>query len=449
MDCSVAISPERQLLGKALVLGQTLGPAARHTLGVPALADNVWAVSIDVRLVNDAEHAAWLDQLGLAFFQHHKPGASEYYRSTSETGRTRGAFDGDAVVGTLRSFGTELTVPGPRGVRASALTAVSVAPTHRRQGLLREMILGDLQDSKARGEVVSVLLASEYPIYGRFGYGPATEYASYEVATTDLRFLAPSEGTFELVDLASMRKYAPPIFEQFRKAQHGSIERDDAWWDRATRQVEVPGAEPRKGFQAVYRGSSGELEGYVFYEGKIEWSQLPAKGTLTIEEMVATTPAAYQAIWEFCFNVDLATTTVASNRSLDEALPFLLEDARKVRLTARTDLLWVRVLDACATLAGRRYFDDGRLVLEVSDDLSFASGRVELVADGDNSACRATTKTPHLTVPVQALGSAYLGGVSWTKLADAGLADEHVPGALALADRMFVAPRAPWCTTFF
>lgn len=410
---------------------------------------SVSAVGIDVRLVKSSEHAAWIDQLGLAFFTHHPAGASDYYQSISEPKRSRGAFDGESVVGTLRSFGTDLTVPGPAMARASALTAVSVAPTHRRRGVLRSMITGDLQDSRDRGEAVSVLIASEYPIYGRFGYGPATEQATYEISTTDLHFQRPCEGSVALVDLATLRKLAVPIFERFRQVQPGSIERSDAWWDRVTRQVEVPGAEPRKGFQAVYRSSSGDLEGFVLYEGKLDWETLPVKGTLTVEELVATTPSAYQALWEFCFGVDLTTTTVAPTRSTDELLPLLVDDARKVRLTARSDLLWVRLLDACAALAARRYFDRGKLILEVRDDLSFAQGRFELESDAEGSTCRKTTETPHLTVPVQALGAAYLGGVSWTRLADAGQVDEHFPGAVAQVDRMFKAPRAPWCTTYF
>jgi predicted acetyltransferase len=427
---------------RSRVRAKTTRRAAGPTASVPR-------VTTDVRLIEDDEWGPWLDQLSLAFFQQAKPGAAEYARSTSEPGRARGAFDGASVVGTLRSFGTELTVPGPVGLSASALTAVSVAPTHRRHGVLRRMITGDLEDSKARGEAVSVLLASEFPIYGRFGYGPATEFATYDVSTTDLHFTAPSEGTFELVDLATLRKLAPVIFERFRTAQPGSIGRDDAWWDRAARQVEVPGLEPRKGFQAVYRSPAGELDGYVLYEGKMDWSHLPAKGTLTIEEMVATTPAAYQALWEFCFNVDLATTTVANCRSSDEALFLLVDDARKIQQTSRTDFLWVRVLDTAAALRGRRYLDDGRLVVEVHDDLSLAAGRFELVVDGGIATCTASNDSPHLSLPVQSLGAAYLGGVALTKLAAAGRAEEHAPGALALADRMFVTPRAPWCTTFF
>ena len=406
-------------------------------------------MTIEVRLVDDAEHKAWLEQLWRAFFNHAADGMSDYYLSCSEPGRTRGAFDGATVVGTLRSFGTDLTVPGPSTVRASALTAVSVASSHRRQGVLTEMITGDLRDSKARGEPVSILLASEYPIYGRFGYGVATEEVRYEIATTGLGLLSPTEGTTELVDLAGLRRHAPPVYERFRAEQPGAISRTDAWWDRTTRQVQVPGDEPRKGFQAIYRAASGDVEGYVAYEGKIEWATAPPGGTLTVEEMVATTPAAYAALWAYCFGIDLATKTVAGHRAVDEVLPLLVNDARKLSVTDRSDFLWVRILDTCAALSARRYVTEGHLILEVLDELSLASGRVALEATAAGVTCTTTQARAELTVPVQALGAAYLGGVSWSRLASAGLLDEHEHGAVARADRMFVTPRAPWCTTNF
>ena len=60
----------------------------------------------------------------------------------------------------------------------AALTNVTVAPTHRRRGLLRRMITNDLRSAADRGEPVGIPIASEYPIYGRFGYGAAAEGAS-------------------------------------------------------------------------------------------------------------------------------------------------------------------------------------------------------------------------------------------------------------------------------
>ena len=406
-------------------------------------------MSTVVRFVDESEHSAWMDQLALGFFQHQPDGSSAYVLATAEPGRSRGAFDGDTVVGTLRSFGTELTTPGSSSVTASALTAVTVAPTHRRRGLLTEMITGDLRDSAERGEVVSVLLASEYPIYGRFGYGMATEHAKYEISTDGLRFLEPSEGTVELVDLPTLRQLAPPVFERFRASQPGSIGRDAAWWDRVLRQAEVPGVEPRKGFQSVYRSPGGDVEGYVLYGGKLELGEFPPKGTLTVEELVATSPRAYQALWEFCINVDLQTTTIAANRSVDEVLPLLVDDARKVKLVARNDFLWVRILDTRAALAGRRYRSEGRIVLQVLDGCLDSGGTYALEGSPMGATCEATSEPADLTVPIAALGATYLGGVAWTRLMAAGLVEEHRAGAVALADLMFMTSRAPLCTTYF
>jgi predicted acetyltransferase len=253
----------------------------------------------------------------------------------------------------------------------------------------------------------------------------------------------------ELVDLATLRALAPPVFERFRADQPGSIGRDAEWWDRVLRQVEAPGVKPREGFQAVYRSPRGEVEGFVLYAGKFELGEFPPKGTLTVEELVATTPGAYQALWEFCINVDLQTTTIAANRAVDEVLPLLVDDARKVRLVARNDFLWVRVLRTAEALAGRRYRGEGRIVIEVVDEMLGAGGTYALEGSPTGASCTVTKDRPDLTTPVALLGGTYLGGVAWSRLLAAGLVQEHRVGAVALADLMFMTPRAPLCTTYF
>jgi predicted acetyltransferase len=403
----------------------------------------------DVRPIAAEEMSAWIAQLGVGFMRHDPEGMSEYLLAQVDLDRTRGAFDGGAVVGTLRSFGTQLTVPGPSTVSASALTNVTVAPTHRRSGLLTAMMTEDLHESAERGEAMSILIASEYPIYGRFGYGAAVDAARYELTHELVRFVNPSRGTVELVDLSTLRKEAPQVYERFRAAQPGSIIRKDAWWDRLTRQVDVPGSEPRKGFQAIYRSPSGEIDGYLLYEGKLDFEDMRKSGTLTVEELTAVTPDAYQALWAFSCSVDLLTVTVAANRPVDELLPLLLEDGRAVRQLGRHDFLWVRILDVNTALGGHDYAADGGLVFEVVDDLGLASGRFALESGPDGASCTTTTAEPHLSVPIATLGAAYLGGTSWTRLHEAARVVEHQAGAIARADRMFLTARAPWCTTWF
>jgi GNAT superfamily N-acetyltransferase len=97
--------------------------------------------------------------------------------------RTWAVRDRGRIVGTLATEPRTLTVPagvsGSRDVPIDALTGVSVAATHRRRGLLTQMISASLADARDRGDALSALIAAEWPIYGRFGYGPAARSAEY------------------------------------------------------------------------------------------------------------------------------------------------------------------------------------------------------------------------------------------------------------------------------
>lgn len=403
-----------------------------------------------VRLVEEADVRSWVECTGVGFLFPMHEDFPEYYRGDLDLSRTWGSFDRDRVVGTLRSIGTEFTVPGPGTVPVAALTSVTVAPTHRRRGLLTQMISADLRASAERQEPLGILIASEYPIYGRFGYGAAIYSARYSLDLTGIRFRSPAPGTVELVDRATLRKEGPDIYERFRVAQPGSIERPPRWWDRTLHQVEVPGEEPPKGYQALYRAPDGRPEGYVRYRGEQKTEDMRPAGELTVDELLATTPAAYQRLWQFCCDVDLVTSATAADRPVDEVLPWLVSDGRAVRQAGRFDFVWVRVLDVAAALSGRRYAVEGSLVLEIVDDaLGFTGGRYRLEGGPDGATCARTDQRADVSLPVDALGSVYAGGVPWATLAAAGRVDAHSPAALERAGVMFRTAAAPWCNTWF
>jgi predicted acetyltransferase len=385
----------------------------------------------------------------LGFHFHVPDEFPEFFLTQIELERTWAAYDGEQVVGTLRSFATPFTVPGPTEVTAAALTNVTVAPTHRRQGLLTEMITSDLVASKEMGEPVGILIASEWPIYGHFGYGPAIQASRYQVDTAALQWVRPSEGTVELVDRETMRKDAQALYETSRRLQPGAIGRDDRWWDRALRQVDVPGEDPPKERNALYRSVGGELEGYVRYETKTDWEGMRPKGKLELKEMVSVTPSAYQRLWDYCASVDLLVTIEAQDRPVDDPLALLLVDGRHVKETMRYDFVWLRVLDVVAALEGRRYQADGRVVLEVLDELGLSGGRFALEVGPDGASCAATDESADLTMPIATLGSAYMGGESFARLSAGGWLEENRPGGIGRADTMFHSARAPWCNTWF
>ncbi len=105
--------------------------------------------------------------------------------------RTVAAFVDDEIVATGRNYTLELTLPGGALVPAGGVSWISTRPTHRRRGLLRRVMTRLVEESAERGEVVSMLTASEGGIYPRFGYGVATRMLRVYVPKESVEFLAP------------------------------------------------------------------------------------------------------------------------------------------------------------------------------------------------------------------------------------------------------------------
>jgi predicted acetyltransferase len=360
--------------------------------------------------------------------------------------RSWGAFDGGQAVGTLRSLPFELTVPGGRTVPADGVTGVSVAATHRRRGLLTGMMAADLDQAVARGDTVSILLASEWPIYGRYGFGPATDAFRWEI---DRRAAAcpPPAGRLDAVTGREARALAPAVWDRARLRTAGGLSRPEPRWDRDFGLVHAEGGTPDwSGRAVVHRDAAGEPDGYLLWH-----SGWPDTGpvVLTVDELVAADDAAWADLWRFALAVDLVDTVRAARRPVDEPLPWLLGDGRAARVVGRDDELWVRLLDVPAALGARSYTTSGRVVLEVRDEAGHAAGRFLLDATPEGATCTATGAGADLTLPVTALGSAYLGGHRLGALAAAGLVDEHTAGALAVADRLLATDRAPFANLHF
>jgi len=408
------------------------------------------AMGVEVRTIHNDELPAWAEAMRVGFLGHASEGEAEMMAEVvHEVDRTTGAFDGAKVVGTLRSFTTDLSVPGGM-VSCSALTNVTVTGTHRRQGLLTRMLTRDLAESAERGEAVSSLIAAEYPIYGRFGYGPAVEAVDLTIdgATT---FLAPVEsGSLEMVERADIRAHAPGLYEALRAEHPGAIGRFDWRWDFDLGLRVWPGRpEKTPRFFVLGRDDQGRPDGYLIYWVEDIWVNERPKGVLHVEELVGRDTEALGRLWRYAVEVDWIATIVAENRSVDDLLPWLVVDARMIEQKNRGDIEWVRILDPVAALSGRRYLVPGRVVLEIVDPLGHASGRYALDGGPDGSDCQPTTESADLTLGVDTLSACYLGGYLLGDLARAGRVEELTPGRLASADAMLRAPAAPWCITYF
>jgi predicted acetyltransferase len=411
-------------------------------------------MGVDIRPYRDGDLEGLTRQDGRSFGFHYSERDVEERLPMLELDRFLLAVEDGDVVGVTGTFTKELTVPGGRCLPAGAVTWVSVAATHRRQGILTALTMRQFDDVSARGEPLTILMAAEGGIYGRFGYGIASNLRRLEVDRyrARLRDGAGTRGRLRYVYGDEARRLLPPVYDRFRRARPGSVDRNDAWWEFLFLDPESARGGASARWNVVFESDGGAVDGFVSYRIASEPEALPSGMRLDVVDFVACTDDATAAMWRFVLGVDLVTTIRSYLVAGDDPLRWLLADPRQARTSRVDDGLWVRLLDVPAALAGRSYGTADRLVLEVSDPFRPESGGT-FVVEGDASGAEAWPAPEglraDLALGASALGTVYLGGFRPSALARAGLVDEVTPGVLARADAFFAAEREPYLHTWF
>ena len=303
-----------------------------------------------------------------------------------------------------------------------------------------------------RGEALGLLYASEYPIYGRFGYGPSSRFGTWtldllrsrptpRVDTGRVELLTPTPATVEEVRA---------LYDAWRHRQPGELWRRPYHWGMRLGVIPEAWGPPFKGFYALHRDAAGTLDGFLRYKGDETWEDNLPKNRIEVSDLFGASEDVEAALWGFLASVDLVTSIKAPGRSPSDRLPWLLENPRAAVLSGVGDGLWVRIFDLPRALAARTYEREGSVVLDVVDDRA-AGGLTRVLLDGgpDGATCRVTDRAPDLTLPVSALGAAFLGAYDLRDIAIRTRVDEHRDGALAQAAAMFRTSREPWASTFF
>ncbi|WP_118913822.1 GNAT family N-acetyltransferase [Mycobacterium shigaense] len=362
-----------------------------------------------------------------------------------DPGRTLGAFVDGQLVGTTDAVTSTLTLPGGATVGHAAVTHIGVLPSFTRRGIATDLIRHQLRDIAARGEVVATLRASEATIYERYGYGVASSAQTVEVHTTraTLRPGVTVGGPVRLLGVAEVWDTLPRIYDANRPSRPGTIARPASWWHGVRMRTEsASGA----WYVAVY-GEPGAESGFVRYRptGTERWF-VSDQRTIVVEDFFAPTIDAWVGLVRFLLELDLIDRVTFWMLPVDNPLPWLLTDRRAVKVTAVRDETWLRVVDAGAALGSRRYAGAGSVTISVNDPLLQQNSLAfAITADG----AEATKRPAQIHVGIEGLGAALLGGTTWRSLALAGLARADDPAILAVADRLFGVPEAPYSGTFF
>ena len=368
----------------------------------------------------------------------------ELFTRTLPHERMHAAFEDGHIVGGAGAFPFELSVPGG-SLPCAGVTAVGVHPTHRRRGVLRSMMDAQLRDVHERGEPIAALWASEETIYGRFGYGIANWAGELTVQHERDAFAAalPAGGTTRFVTPDEARELFPPIYDAVRHYRPGMPSRSEEWWN--DRQLRLPEHEADAPRRFVTLELDGETVAYAIYRTHFGFDGGSAASRLVVREALGTTPQATAAIWRFLLDVDWMAVVEVAFAPPDHPLFLLLESPRRARYRMG-DGLWIRLVDVQAALSGRAYGEGRPLVLGVRDAVcEWNDGRWKL----EDGACERTDKEPDLALDVSALGSAYLGAVSFAQLREGLRVEEVRDGAVARADALFAWRPLPWCLEIF
>jgi predicted acetyltransferase len=357
------------------------------------------------------------------------------------------AWDGDACVGHASTFLVDTTVPGGARLSTSAVTLVGVLPTHRRLRIGTRLMEALIDDAQQRGLVLASLRASEAVIYRRYGFGVAGEYAAVRIdpARVDPVRGANANGSFRMLEPTEILDIVEPLYERVAHSRPGRMVRPPAWSERYLRAA-IERTEPS--FVVVHRDAAGQPDGYVHYN--VKWSegapQMPA-GEGELHDLFGASDEVELALWQYLFDLDLVSSWQASERPVDDLVKLAARDPRGYQQISIEDEQWLRLVDADAALRGRSYNQaSGSVVIKLADPLVQANNGSWRI---DASGAQRTDDAPDLSVGIETLSAAYLGGPSWAALAGTGVVEVTSSEALATADTLFASRPLPHCGSFF
>jgi predicted acetyltransferase len=402
-------------------------------------------MSVEIRYARRDELPAVTDLDGASFGFQYGPDDIDDVLLDIDVDRMLVAIDGapggSRIVGASCEVPFTMTLPGG-STDALGLSWVSVEVTHRRRGILRALVEHQLREAAGRGVPVVVLTASEASIYGRFGFGIATRTATRVVDRRGARLIdPPADHGVTRCSTDEVRSVLPKLYDRWRQMTPGALDRNADRWQLALLEREWS-KQGRSGlFHLVH------ADGYVSYRIARAHDAHGAGNVCSIVDYVVCSPAAHAGLWHVLLGLDLCATIESNRIPMDDPLPHLLTDSRRVTTTGVVDGLWARPLDAAALLAARSYAVDIEVALRVRDPL-LGDRTLRLAGGPAGAKCEWTSDPADVDLTVAALGAAVLGGTRIAELARAGRV-AGPPAVLSRLDRAFLADVEPQFGTYF
>jgi predicted acetyltransferase len=254
-----------------------------------------------------------------------------------------------------------------------------------------------------------------------FGYELATEAIEYRLKPADLP-TSPEQShlrAYREEDLSSLMA----LYTGEAKEHRLCVRRSEGHWKKCLSEKDTDAA--------VYE-RDGDVEGYILY--KISgWQERDPRRTLSVEEIVAGTPRAREALFSFMAGLDPLVYGIKLYTPRGEPLhPYL----KSSHVDAKIDPdQMLRLVDVEGALGYLQRTPEAPLVLDVSDDVIPENAGEYTVADGN--VVRGAEAGESVSLDVRQLAQLYAGYLPTSNLARHGLIQASSPEALDLLEALF------------
>jgi predicted acetyltransferase len=235
------------------------------------------------------------------------------------------------------------------------IAGVMAHPAYRRRGYAGELMRAVLRDMRERDVALSLLSPFAHVFYRVFGYELVTEEIEYRLKPADLP-TSPEQShlrAYREADLSCLME----LYTAEAKGHTLSARRSEGHWRTTLSKKDAD--------VAVYE-RDGDVEGYILYKTS-GWQERDPRRTLSVEELVAATQRAREALYSFMAGLDPLVYGIKLFTPRGEPLhPYLKSSHVDAKIEPDQMLRLVDVEDALGYL-GRT--PQAPLVLDVSDDV--------------------------------------------------------------------------------
>jgi predicted acetyltransferase len=194
----------------------------------------------------------------------------------------------------------------------------------------------------------------------------------------------------------------------------------------------------------LFARRDGRDVGFAMFRRTHKWERARPSGALEVRLLVGD-PASRLALLRRLVDYDLIATVKVGGVGTEDPLLAWVGGPRAASDVAIYDSLWVRLVDLPDALQERTWGAACDVVVQVADAFApWNAGAWRVHSDAAGAATvEPTAAAADLSLGVEALGAAYLGGSNLVAMHRAGLVAEHRKGAVAALGRAMRTDVAP------